>query len=113
VARAQLTELSPVEVPSLRRLPPGEIVRAFTVTPTHLGFGEIDVAAQRGASYHYWPEDGRLRTFPMPYRYVWPAELDLMARIAGMTLRERWAGWQGEPFTAESGQHVSVWERSA
>ena len=49
----------------------------------------------------------------MPFRYVWPAELDLMARLAGMTLRERWSGWQREPFTSESRQHVSVWEKPA
>jgi hypothetical protein len=47
----------------------------------------------------------------MPFRYVWPAELDLMARLAGMRLRDRWAGWTREPFTGESRQHVSVWEK--
>ena len=49
----------------------------------------------------------------MPFRYVWPAELDLMARIAGLTLRERWSGWLREPFTSESTEHVSVWEKTA
>ena len=49
----------------------------------------------------------------IPFRYVWPAELDLMARLAGMTLRERWSGWKREPFTSESTKHVSVWEKTA
>jgi len=57
-------------------------------------------------------DDGDLRTFSAPHRYVWPAELDLMARLAGMTLRERWAGWTREPFTDESTSHVSVWEKA-
>jgi SAM-dependent methyltransferase len=100
-----------VEVPALRRLPPGETVRAFTVSSTHLGFDEYDVAAQRGVSHHYWIADGQFGVFSMPYRYVWPSELDLMARLAGMTLRERWGGWNREPFTSESTKHVSVWEK--
>jgi hypothetical protein len=57
--------------------------------------------------------DGRLETFSAPFRYVWPSELDLMARLAGMTLRERWSGWTREPFTGDSRSHVSVWKKSA
>jgi hypothetical protein len=75
-----------VEVPALQRLPPGETVRAFTVTPTHLGFDEYDIAAQGLVSHHYWVIGGQLETFSSPFRYVWPSELDLMARLAGMTL---------------------------
>ena len=102
-----------VFVPELRRVPPGERVRAFDVRRTHLAFDEYtDFAAQILYSHHYWVEDGDLRTFSAPYRYVWPAELDLMARLAGMTLRERWAGWTREPFTDESASHVSVWEKT-
>jgi SAM-dependent methyltransferase len=100
-----------VEVPPLRRLPPGETVRAFTVTPQHLGFDEFDTAGQGLVSHHYWILDGKLETFSSPFRYVWPSELDLMARLAGMTLRERWSNWQREPFTSESTAHISVWER--
>jgi SAM-dependent methyltransferase len=100
-----------VGVPDLQRLPPGETVRAFTVTPTHLGFDEFDVAAQGLVSHHYWLVDGQLQTVSMPFRYVWPAELDLMARLAGMTLRERWSDWNRAPFTSDSRQHVSVWEK--
>ncbi len=102
-----------VFVPELRRVPPGERVRAFDVRPTHLGFDEYtDFAGQILYSHHYWIDDGKLRTFSAPFRYVWPAELDLMARLAGMTLRERWAGWTREPFTDESTSHVSVWEKT-
>jgi SAM-dependent methyltransferase len=100
-----------VFVPMLQRLPPGETVRAFTVTPTKLGFDEYDVASQRCVSHHYWTVDDKLESFSTPHRYVWPSELDLMARLAGMTRRERWSGWNREPFTSASVQHVSVWEK--
>jgi SAM-dependent methyltransferase len=100
-----------LEVPPLQRLPPGETVRAFTVDPPHLGFDEVDVATQYGVSHHYWVADGKGGVHSMPYRFVWPSELDLMARIAGMTLRERWGEWNREPFTANSTKHISVWEK--
>jgi SAM-dependent methyltransferase len=102
-----------VGVPQLQRLPPGETVRAFAVTPTHLGFDEYDVASQGLISHHYTVGDGRLELGSLPQRYVWPAELDLMARLAGMRLRERWGGWRLEPFTSDSTSHVSVWETPA
>ena len=100
-----------VYVPELRRLPPGERVHAFSVTPTHLGFEEYDVATQIAYSHHYWVANGQLETFSAPFRYVWPSELDLMARIAGMRLRERWSNWDRSPFTSESRSHISVWEK--
>jgi hypothetical protein len=100
-----------VYIPHLRRLPPGETVHPFSVTPSHLGLEEYDFATQIAFSHHYWLSDGRVETFSAPFRYVWPSELDLMARIAGLTLRERWAGWNREPFTGESTSHVSVWEK--
>jgi SAM-dependent methyltransferase len=102
-----------VGVPGLQRLPPGETVRAFTVTATHLGFDEYEVASQGLISHHYSVVDGKLEALSMPFRYVWPSELDLMARLAGMTLRERWGGWKREPFTSDSTKHVSVWEQTA
>jgi SAM-dependent methyltransferase len=102
-----------VEVPQIRRLPPGDTVRAFDVSPNHLGFDELDAARQLGVSHHYWIADGRSETLSMPFRYVWPAELDLMARLAGLRLRERWGDWKREPFTSDSGMHVSVWEKPA
>ena len=100
-----------VLVPRLQRLPPGETFQPFDVSPGHLGFDEIDVASQRLVSHHYWIEDGKVEVLSPPFRYVWPSELDLMAQLAGMELRERWADWTREPFTSESPKHVSVWEK--
>jgi len=102
-----------VVIPELQRLPPGDSVRAFTVTPTHLGFDEYDVATQGLVSHHYWITDEGLQTFSAPFRSVWPAELDLMARLAGLTLRQRWADWDRSPFTSDSRSHISVWEKPA
>jgi SAM-dependent methyltransferase len=102
-----------VGVPQLQRLPPGETVRPFTVTPTRLGFDEFDLLNQGLVSHHYWQtDDGTFDNVSVPFRYVWPAELDLMARIAGMRLRERWSDWNRAPFTAESTKHISVWEKT-
>lgn len=101
-----------VLVPGLQRLPPGETLQPFDVSPTHLGFDEYDVARQGVVSHHYWIDDGRIEVLSPPFRYVWPSELDLMARIAGMTLRERWGGWRREPFTSDSRTHVSVWVKA-
>jgi hypothetical protein len=75
--------------------------------------GVFDVATQGLTSHHFEIVDGRLERLSIPFRYAWPAELDLMAELAGMGLRERWAGWKREPFTSESRMHVSVWEKSA
>ncbi|MGH3080456.1 MAG: class I SAM-dependent DNA methyltransferase [Gaiellaceae bacterium] len=102
-----------VGVPKLRRLPPGDTFVAFDVSPTHLGFDEYDVARQGLVSHHYSLVDGEWEVVSMPFRYVWPAELDLMARLAGMTLRERWSDWTRTPFTSESTKHISVWEKTA
>jgi SAM-dependent methyltransferase len=101
-----------VGVPDLQRLPRGERFRPFAVTQTRLGFDEYDVVNQGLISHHYKLEDGRLEVFSIPFRYVWPSELDLMARMAGMTLRERWASWTREPFTSTSDSHISVWEKT-
>jgi SAM-dependent methyltransferase len=101
-----------VGVPELRRLPPGERVRAFHISQSRFGFDEYtDFAGQIVHSHHYWTDSGSLRTFSAPFRFVWPSELDLMARLANMTLHERWAGWKREPFTDESGSHISVWKK--
>ena len=98
-------------VPELRRLPPGETTHVFAATADHVGVEEYDVAAQLAVSRHYWTIDGQLRTFSSTHRYLWPAELDLMARIAGLRLRARWADWHRRPFTAESRDHISVWQK--
>ena len=81
------------------------------MTPAHLGFEESAVATQIAISHHYWMPDGRFETFSVPFRYVWPSELDLMARLAGLTLGGRWSDWARSPFTSDSTQHVSVWEK--
>jgi hypothetical protein len=102
-----------VLVPALQRLPPGETYQPFDVGPTHLGFDEYDVARQGLVSHHLWIAGGEVDVFAAPFRYVWPSELDLMARLAGMTLRERWNDWGRAPFTSDSRQHVSVWQKPA
>ena len=98
-------------VPSVRQLSTGERFLVFDFSGDHVGIDEYDVENQGLISHHFTPVDGKWELFSIPFRYVWPAELDLMARIAGMTLRERWSGWQREPFTSESTKHISVWEK--
>ncbi len=100
-------------VPQLRRLPPGQDTRVFAATPTHLGYEHYDTATQIAVSHHHWTLDGRPVDFSSPHRYAWPSELDLMARLAGLTLRVRWADWQRSPFTAGSDDHISVWTTPA
>jgi SAM-dependent methyltransferase len=100
-----------VMVPELRRLPPGDRFQVFGSSDDYWGIDEYDVATQGLVSHHLEIVDGKLERISMPFRYVWPAELDLMAEIAGMRLRERWEGWKREPFTNESRKHVSVWEK--
>jgi SAM-dependent methyltransferase len=102
-----------VIVPGLQRLPPGETFQVFHVSDSHWGIDEYDVANQGLISHHLRIIDGRLDRQSIPFRYAWPAELDLMAQVAGMRLRDRWAGWKREPFTSDSRQHVSVWEKVA
>jgi SAM-dependent methyltransferase len=100
-----------VGVPDLRRLPPGQDVVPFHVSPTHWAFDRYDVATQAMSSNYVEVIDGSGRYRSIPFRYVWPAELDLMARLAGMRLHQRWDGWSGAPFTSDSHQHVSVWHK--
>jgi SAM-dependent methyltransferase len=98
-----------IMVPELQRLPRGDRFLLFDAAPDHVGFDEFDLVTQGLTSHHYDPERGTYSTFPG--RYIWPSELDLMGRIAGLSLRERWADWDRSPFTAESTKHVSVWEK--
>ena len=100
-----------VGIPDLQRLPPGETIRPFEVSERHWGIDEYDIANQGLVSHHLSFEDARVERVSVPFRYVWPAELDLMAQLAGMSLRDRWGGWQREPFTSESRKHVSIWEK--
>jgi SAM-dependent methyltransferase len=103
-----------VHVPDLRRLPYGERFVLFDASEDHIGIDEYDVASQGLVSHHWQRMDAQtFRQSSGPFRYVWPSELDLMARVAGLRLRERWADWTREPFTSESTKHVSVWEKPA
>jgi SAM-dependent methyltransferase len=99
-------------VPDLRRLPPGEDARVFSHAPGYVGYDRYtDVVAQQATSHHFLADGSGVREVRTPYRYVWPSELDLMARLAGLSLRARWADWDRAPFTGESTSHVSVWEK--
>ena len=100
-----------VLVPELQRLPPGETHRVFSAEERHWGIDQFDVARQGLISHHFLELDGSLERRSIPFRYVWPSELDLMAQLAGMRLRDRWSGWDREPFTSDSTKHVSVWEK--
>jgi SAM-dependent methyltransferase len=100
-----------VGIPNLQRLPPGETMRVFHAGETHWGIDEFDVANQGLISHHFELVEGRFERLSMPFRYTWPAELDLMAQLAGMSLRDRWSGWKREPYTSESRKHVWVWKK--
>jgi SAM-dependent methyltransferase len=101
-----------VHVPELRRLPPGQDVVPFRVSPTRWAFDRYDTATQAMSSNYVRVSGGRGEYTSIPFRYVWPAELDLMAQLAGLRLRERWDGWTRAPFTSESRQHVSIWAKA-
>jgi SAM-dependent methyltransferase len=102
-----------VIVPQLRRVPPGEVGRVFTLEADHIGIETFDDLVGQVAWSHHWIEvDGRLVRHSAPYRYVWPSELDLMARLAGLELRDRWADWDRAPFTTDSQTQVAVYEKS-
>ena len=101
-----------VGVPPLQRLPKGETLLAFARTATHWGIDEFDVVTQNFTSHHTTLRGGSWDQISVPFRYAWPAELDLMARLAGLSLKQRWGGWRREPFTSVSETHVSVWQKS-
>jgi SAM-dependent methyltransferase len=98
-----------VLVPELQRLPLGESILPCGFDDTHVGFDEIDVATQSLTSHHHYFRGDHTETFSIPFRYVWPAELDLMARIADLSLVERWGDWDRSPFDRTSRKHISVW----
>jgi SAM-dependent methyltransferase len=102
-----------VGVPELRKLPPGQQAVPFHVSPGRWAFDVYDVATQAMSSNYVEVSEGRGEFRSIPFRYVWPAELDLMAQLAGLRRRDRWAGWSRQPFTSESEQHVSVWAKPA
>ena len=99
-------------VPPLRRLPPGQVAVPFEVSAAHTGFDTFDLVTQQCTSHHYTRvEDGSVRYGAGRFRYIWPAECDLMARLAGLELETRLGDWDGTPFTEASASHVSVWAR--
>jgi SAM-dependent methyltransferase len=99
-------------VPSLRRLPPGQLAVPFDVSEQHVGVDTYDPVTQQAVSHHFSREpDGSFRHGIHHFRYVWPAELDLMAQLAGLELEQRVADWHGAEFTSESTSHVSVWRK--
>ncbi len=102
-------------VPPLRFLPPGQVAVPFDVSERHLGFDTFDLVEQVLVSHHLTRDgdDGRYRRSRSRHRYAWPAELDLMARIAGLELERRVADWDGAPFTQDSTKHISVWRKPA
>ncbi len=103
-----------VIVPQLRRVPPGESARVFTLTPDHIGIETFDdVVAQVAWSHHWVGVRGQLVRHSAPYRYVWPSELDLMARIAGLRTIFSWAGWDRQPFTSDSASRVAGYEKAS
>lgn len=101
-------------VPGIRRFPPGQAAVPFHVGQRHVGFDTYDLATQQGTSHHYRRHpDGTVTYGASNFRYVWPAECDLMAELAGMELESRAADWDGAPFTNDSESHVSVWRKPA
>ena len=86
-------------------------IEVFDLSETHVGIDEYDPATQQSVSHHFTLVDGRWQRASVPFRSVSPGELDLMAQLAGMRLRERWGGWNREPFGSDSRKHVSVWEK--
>ena len=101
-----------VGVPDLRRVPPGEDARVFAHAPGYVGYDHyVDFVAQQAVSHHFVADSTAISETTTPFRYVWASELDLMAKLAGMTLRYRWAGWDRSAFTGDSTAHVSVWEK--
>lgn len=103
-----------VGVPRLRALPPGQDAHVFSHAPGYVGYDRYtDLVAQQAVSHHFLSSEDDVREVRTPFRYVWPSELDLMARLAGMTLRDRWADWDRSRFRGDSPSHVSVWEKDA
>jgi SAM-dependent methyltransferase len=102
-----------VMIPQLRRLPPGQTVLPYQHSDTGWAYDVYDTATQASSSNYVKVVDGVGSFWSVPFRYVWPAELDLMAQLAGMRLRDRWEDWDRRPFTHESDKHISVWEKPA
>lgn len=100
-------------VPPIQRLAPGQSAVPMSLEDEHLIFDTYDLVTQQCASHHYHRNpDGSIRYGVGHFRYIWPAECDLMAQLAGLELESRSAGWEGQPFLATSESHVSVWRKA-
>src|SRR6266511_1226153 len=99
------------QVACFQNAPVGQTIIPFRADPEGISFDVYDVVTQRFSSQHYVFAEGRVQAYPVEFRYAWPSELDLMARLGGLRLRDRWAGWQREPLTSLSRAHVSVYEK--
>jgi hypothetical protein len=99
-------------VPDVTRFISNQVNWATKVTTdeVQLDVGQHDAATQRVMSQRIVITDGNVKLYPVQIRYCWPSELDLMAQLAGLRLRERWSNWKREPFTSESGKHISIYE---
>jgi SAM-dependent methyltransferase len=101
-------------IPGIRRFPPGQAAVPFHVGRHHAGFDTYDMTTQQGTSHHYRRHaDGTVTYGASNFRYIWPAECDLMAQLAGMELERRVSDWDAEPFTNDSESHISVWRKPA
>ena len=99
-----------LSVPELRRLPPGQQATVFHSEEGYIGLDTYDVLNQQIVSHHFRFGAGKEAVlFRSPHRYIWPAELDLMAELAGFELETRHEDWTGTAFTAASRAHVSVY----
>jgi len=99
-------------VPPIQKIPFGETKLAFACSEDHMGVDEFDVVSQNYSSNHMRMEDGSARFLSVPFRYAWPSEMDLMAKMAGMELEHRWSDWEKSQFTKTSKRHISVWRKS-
>lgn len=100
------------QLPAIRDLPAGKTISAFDASDKHIGIDKFDAVNQTLVSHHYWIDDDAVELFQSTHRYAWPAEYDLMARIAGLEFVDRWGGWDKSAFTSDSTSHVSVWRKS-
>ena len=102
-----------VEVPNLRHLPPGDDARVFAHSQGYVGYDRYtDLVAQQAVSHHFIVGEEGCHETQTPFRYVYPSELDLMAKLAGMSLVARYAGWYKSAFTGDSTSHVSIWQKA-
>jgi SAM-dependent methyltransferase len=100
-----------LEVPGIRRFPPGQTAVPYEVTDRHVCIDTYDMVTQQGTSHHFWRDEHGVRYGSSNFRYLWPAECDLMARLAGLELERRTADFAGTGFSSDSEGHVSVWRK--